>query len=131
MKGFDPITLQWDGQDYTVPADRQLELIARVEEALRRGSDQSALGELMRPGGCSLSRLARAFGAALRYAGASVGDDEVYLSIEGGLASGSAEYLARVSDHVMMILAIIAPQTYRHLSDYDAEDAEKKPRPAD
>ena len=72
MSLFEPVTLTWKGQEYVVKPDQVMYLIAIVE-------DKITLRQLS-SGDVPFSRTAQAFGAALRYAGAKVNDDEVYLS---------------------------------------------------
>jgi hypothetical protein len=69
--------------------------------------------------------LARAFGAALRYAGAQVTDDEVYLSIQSDLADGRTDAAGAAQAAILSLLAIISPPVAMKL----AGAAEGKPRP--
>lgn len=71
MAIFQAITLTWKGTDFEVPADRVMRLIAVVEQHVR-------INDLISEQGPPLSKLATAYAAALRFAGARVGDDEVY-----------------------------------------------------
>ena len=74
MAIFQPITLTWAGRDFVVPADRVMGAIGVIEDVVTFpelvGSLQSS-----KP---NMSKLARAYGAVLRYAGASVSDEEIY-----------------------------------------------------
>ncbi len=115
MKGFEPATLKWGGESFVVPADQQLMLIAQIEDALAGASGQQAINVLVRPGGPSYSRLAQAFGAALRYAGADVTDDEIYLSIMTDFADGGADVAVKVQNAVIALLQIIAPPLAMHI----------------
>lgn len=112
MKGFEPVTLSWKGQEFVVPAESQLGLIARLEDALEGASGVPAIVVLTREGGPSYTRLASAYGAALRYAGANVGDDEIYLSIVEGIANADANVATVVQQAIIALLAIIAPPVY-------------------
>lgn len=109
MKGFEPVTLSWGGQAFTVPAERQLQLIAQIEDALSGATGEQAVAVLMRPNGPPYSRLAAAFGGALRYAGAQVTDDEIYMSIVEALAEQNGDVMLDVRNAVLALLAIIAP----------------------
>lgn len=110
MKGFEPVTLSWSGEDYVVPAESQLMLIATLEDALAGSSGEQAVSMLLRKGGPSFARLSAAYGAALRYAGASVTDDEIYLSIMDDMAKGGGdEVTGKVQNAVLGLLMIIAP----------------------
>nr|WP_170540971.1 hypothetical protein [Ruegeria arenilitoris] len=119
MQGFEAVTLSWKGVSYTVPAERQLRLIAEIEDALADQSGAPAVMVLLRNGGPSHARLAGAFGAALRYAGANVTDDEVYLSIIEDLASGDPATAVKVQDSVLSLLAIVAPPIHRRITGGD------------
>lgn len=125
MKGFEPVTLSWDGQDYTVQPEGQLMLIAKIEDALAGESGQHAIHVLTRPGGPSYVRLAQAFGAALRHAGADVTDDEIYLSIMEDFASQRADVAVKVQGAILALLSIIAPPIALSLRE---PEPEKKPR---
>lgn len=110
MKGFEDVTLTWAGKSYTVPAEKQLGLIARIEDALSGESGEQAISILWRKEGPPHSRMASAFGAALRYAGATVTDEEVYLSIHQDIASQAPEQVAvKVNTMILALLSIISP----------------------
>ena len=110
--------------EYTVPANMQLMLIAKIEDALDDHSGRSTVGVLLGKGGPSYSRLAGAFGAALRYAGAAVTDDEIYLTIQEGFSVGSKEAAAQVQSAVLALLSIVSPPMARKLM--EVEDTSKK-----
>ena len=132
MDGFEPVTLSWQGREFIVPADRQLALIARLEDALQGDGDKSAIEMLFRKGGPPHSALARAFGAALRYAGAQVTDDQVYLSIHTDIASGSAQMAyAKTASMIVTLLAVISPPTFKASTAAAKEnETAKKPKAA-
>jgi len=120
------VTLSWAGDEFTVPADRQLMLIAEIEDALSGNSGLQAIVILARRGGPSHSRLALAYGAALRYAGANVTDAEIYNAIMEGFATQSSEVAVLVQDAVLGLLSIVSPPAARKLN--EAADPEKKPK---
>jgi hypothetical protein len=124
MKGFEPVTLQWGGVEYTVPANQQLMLIAEIEDALDDGSGRSTVGVLLGKGGPSYARLAGAFGAALRYAGAPVSDADIYLTIQEGFSEGSKDAAGQVQGAILALLSIVSPPMARKLM--DVENAAKK-----
>ena len=131
MQGFDPVTLTWLGKDYTVPAKSQLMLIARIEDALGGPQGEQAVTVLFRPNGAPHTRLAAAYGAALRYAGAQVTDEEVYLSIHEDIAQKSPQAVAMTMQTMLAgLLAIISPPTARVLSRAGEPDDAKKPQTA-
>lgn len=75
MSVFDDITLTWKGESYTIPSDRVMGAIARIE-------DRITLVELERAGwNVPLSKISQGYGTALRYAGCRVTDDEVYAAM--------------------------------------------------
>ena len=117
MQGFEDVTISWKGKAYTIPAAKQLMLVCKIEDALTQGSGGSAVVALTQNGGPSHARLAMAFGAALRHAGADVSDDEVYLSIMSDFADGNAEVAGVVQGAVLALLAIVAPPVYSAISD--------------
>lgn len=126
MIGFQPVTLSWKGQDFTVPAENQLALISTIEDALGGGN---AINALMQSGGPSYVRLSRAYGAALRHAGAAVTDEEIYLAIMAGLADQDVEVVAEVQKHVLNLLAIVAPPVAMALrGDTEKKTTAKKSR---
>ena len=127
MQGFEDVTLTWREQSYTVPADRQLMLIAKLESALAPETGQ-AIDVLFRKGGPPHTVLAQAFGAALRYAGASVTDDEVYLSIHQDIAAKSRKQVAyTLQTMILALMAITSPPTARALAAAAKDDAPKNP----
>jgi hypothetical protein len=110
MHGFEDVTIGWRGEQYVVPANRQMLLIAKIEDALSGDTGQQALTILFRKEGPPYTRLAAAYGAALRHAGAKVTDDEVYLSIMTDLAHGTKAEAARViQGAIIALLSIISP----------------------
>lgn len=110
LGAFEDVKLSWRGQVYTVPANRQMMLIAKIEDALSGDSGQQALTVLFRKEGPPYSRLAAAFAAALRHAGASVTDEDVYLSIQRDLiAKSKTEKTASIQSAIFALLSIISP----------------------
>ena len=71
MSIFKPVTFKWDGDEYTVPANQVMGLIARVEEVV-------TLQELTGKRGAPFAKTAMGYGEALRYAGAKVTNEEIY-----------------------------------------------------
>ena len=125
MHGFQPVTLTWKGARFTVAPEDQLRLIAEIEDALRdQRTGAPAIAVLTRKGGPSYGRLAPAYGAALRYAGADVTDDEVYLSIAERLGDGDPTVAIETQSACLGLLAIIAPPLHRRIT---SDDAPEKP----
>lgn len=109
MQGFEDVTLSWRGEDYIVPADQQLMLIAKIEDALAGESGEQALSVLMRSQGPPHARMAMAFGAALRHAGANVSDNDVYLSMQSDLSKGKADRIAAIQMATVALISIVSP----------------------
>jgi hypothetical protein len=109
MHGFEAVKLGWMGDEYEVPADQQLELVARIEDVLCGGSESSATVALLRPGGPTHTKLARAYGAALRFAGADVTDDEIYLSIQTDFAAENADVSIKINMAILGLLSVVSP----------------------
>ena len=109
MHGFDDVTLSWKGEDFTVPANRVLMLVCKIEDALAGDDGDQALAVLMRRQGPPHARLARAYGAALRHAGAVVTDDEIYLSLQTELSKGGADGVAAMQNAIINLIAIVSP----------------------
>lgn len=74
MAIFEDVKLEWEGKPLGIPSHRVLQAIAKVEDVLTLGE----LGRCMVSGTLPLARIAMAYGALLREAGAKVTDDEVY-----------------------------------------------------
>ena len=74
---FQEVKLGFKGEEYTIPPDRVMGAIAVVEEHVTFAD----LVDTKRP---KLARIAQAFGALLRYAGAKVEDDVVYSAMFDG-----------------------------------------------
>jgi hypothetical protein len=130
MQGFQPVTLSWKGQKYTVPAESQLRLIAAVEDALAGASGQQAINVLLRREGPPYSRLAAAFGAALRYAGADVSDEDVYLSMMDSMAKG-ADVVIETQAAVMALLSILSPPIGHKINEEAAAPEKQTPAAED
>jgi len=129
MHGFEDVTISWDGEDYTIPANRQLMLVAQMEDALAGGTGHQAISILLRPEGPPYARMAMAFGAALRFGGAGVSDDEVYLSMMEGLADNKADAVVAVQGSIMALLSIISPPMGRALAGFSEKKTQvKKPK---
>lgn len=96
MPIFEDIELEWDGNKKTVPADHVMRMLAKVEDQLTLHE----LHQFRQRGTAPLVRVCMAYGAALRYAGFPVTEDEVYHRVitassvdEGQQAMGMVEAL--------------------------------------
>ena len=128
MKGFEPVTLSWDGTDYTVPPNEQLMLIAELEYIISGADTHQTIPTLLKPTGPPTPILSKAYAHALRAAGADVTGDEIYLSIQEDLAAGGSELVyEKVQGAVMDLIMIISPPLGREI----AGQTIKKPDPAE
>lgn len=65
MSIFKPVTLGWNGKNYTIPANRILGAVATIEEVITL----TELNRFYSKGAAPLAKLAMAYAAALEYAG--------------------------------------------------------------
>ena len=77
---FDDVKIKWDGKEYTIPSNRVMPLIERIE-------DHVSFGDLAgkKP---KIGKIASAWAEVLRYAGASVSDEQVYADMFKSATSG-------------------------------------------
>lgn len=109
MTKFEDVTLAWRGVDYTLKAKGIMPVVAQVEDTLRGEGGKQGFQVLLQPGGPSYPRLSMAFGVALRAAGCAVTDEEIYLSITAGFASGEVDAAQTVQSAVFALLSIMSP----------------------
>lgn len=76
---FEDVPLTWEGVTYTIPSNRIMGAIARIEDVMTLHE----LSTIRDPRKIKLSHLAQAYGTALRYAGCKVSDEEVYTTMFG------------------------------------------------
>lgn len=107
---FESVDFEWHGKTYTIPANRMMEAIARVEDHLTLTQLQRA----QEGGGIPLAKLALAFAAVLRFAGVrEITADEVYEGMFGG-----DEIAASIATSIAVLLAMmIPPQRLAELSE--------------
>jgi hypothetical protein len=98
---FDDIVLKWGGVEYTIKSDEVMGAIARVEEIVTL----QELASYVQTGKTPMSKLAMAFGSVLRYAGATVKDQEVY----AGMFEQDGQNNAVMS--LSTLLSMMIPQT--------------------
>lgn len=101
MAIFEEVTLNWGGKDYRIEPSRVMGAIAKVEEVITL----KELGEFAMKGDAPMARLAMAFGNVLRYAGAKIGDDEVYAGLFDPEQGGS------VMSSISVLLSMMVPPT--------------------
>ena len=100
MAVFESQSLGWKGETYVIPAQRMLGAIATIEEHIT--VNEMVVSAFGRP---SMVKIARAFGALLRYAGCKVSDDEVYQSI----FDPQANHVERIQEALAVFLMIMTP----------------------
>lgn len=114
---FAPIKLQWQGRAYEIPANRVLMAIAEAEEVL-------TLDELQRfaaRGTAPTAKLSMAYGRLLRFAGATVADDEVF----AGMLTGDQGEVAAAATSALLALMLPPPDA---LNGATGKSAAGKPR---
>jgi hypothetical protein len=123
MSGFDDIAMSWKGQEYRVPPNRCMGLLAAVEDVLAPGGRGDILGMLGNPHQAHLTRLARAYAAALRYAGCKtmqagpdgtetlrpISDEEVYLSMSREMQQGGMHAVNQLQAMASGLLMLFFP----------------------
>jgi hypothetical protein len=101
---FEEVTLTWDGREYKIPPERVLRCIAAIEDVLPLWKlAQATVGEI------KLADISQAFGAALRFAGANVSNDEVYARFFEG---DGAELAAKARAYCFTLQALMIPPAH-------------------
>ena len=99
MAIFEDVTLTWKGDEFVIPANQLMRLIAKIE-------DEITIQELTASTGVKLSKLALAYTVALQYAGAKVTNEEVYESLFSN-QSMTATFVTS------LLMLMIPPTTYK------------------
>lgn len=121
MSAFEDIGLSWQGRDYTIPANRVMGAIARVEDHVTFNE----LTQYAERNTAPMAKLAQAFASVLRYAGAPISDEDVY---EGMFAKGGDPQ--SVMNATMTLLALFIPKSAIRPSDAEDDGREGKQKPA-
>lgn len=126
MAGFEDLKLSWNGVEYTVPANRLMPLIQTVEDIIQ-GDGQMQAGLRLLQGKVTNARMAAAYAAALRHAGATtVTQDEVYLVIQEDLANGGRDgKTVDLQEWSIALLMMMSPPLREKLT--GADDADPTP----
>jgi hypothetical protein len=109
MSSFEDIKLGWEGKSYLIPARKVLGAVARVEEVV-------TLQELLQyaqRGTAPMGRIAKAFGLVLRYAGADVEDEAVYLGMFGSDTAADGGVQQQVLTAVTLLMQMMIPPEVR------------------
>ena len=101
MSVFQDITLGFDGKEYTVPSNKVMMLIAKVEDVV-------SLGDLTTGTGPKLSRLAEGYCVCLNYAGADVKTEQVYETLFG---NGGRKNVEEAITNLMTLM--LPPSSYQ------------------
>lgn len=110
MNGFEEVRITWKDREYRIPPDQVMRCIAKIEDII-------TLTELQRYSEAKtipFAKIALAFGAVLRHAGAQVNDFEVYramfseaLDAEDKPLDEGGKYLVAVEAvHKLMVLML-------------------------
>lgn len=94
---FEATTFNWKGRDFTIPPDRIMGAIATVEDVITLGE----IADYSQSHKINLSRVAKAYAAVLRYAGAEASWEEVYKGMFGG---GQTTALVAVRTLLLMMI---------------------------
>lgn len=100
MGVFDDVQLAWNGKDFAIPSNRVLGAIARIEEHITLPE----LAGYAERGTAPLAKLAQAYGAVLRFAGATVSDDDVYLGMFGAAGGDKQSSIVIALQHLMQMM---------------------------
>jgi len=105
---FKQVELDWGDQTYTIPPNRILGAIAIIEEYFTFQD----LADAVNSKKLSLTTLSRTYGDILRYAGASVSDDEVY----AGMFAGDLSSQIRRAVETLLVM-MIPPSVFAAAAD--------------
>ena len=98
MSCFDDVTISYDGAEYTVPSNRVMGLIETIENHI-------TLDELLSGEGIQRAKMAKAYAAAIKYAGGKITQEEVYQTF-------FKDGLAAVQESIVALLAMMIPPEY-------------------
>ena len=105
---FEKIVLTWKGEKFTVKPKKVMGLIATIEEYI-------TLGQMSQPDKLGNTNIAKAYAAAINYAGGDADADEVYFAL---FSDGETDINAILG----ALLSIMIPPNA-------VQDDEKKPEP--
>lgn len=111
---FEPVTIQWKGTNYTVPADQVMRLIAAIEDVVT----MVELNEALAKGAMPMAKISLAFHKVLVFAGANASCDEVYAAWFG---VGGEDTRNSVVNSINSLLTMMIPPS---IADAVAEEAE-------
>lgn len=101
MSKFIDFPLAWHGKDLTIPANRVMGAIARVEDFVTLGE----LQESARRRAVPLGKISQAYAALLNYAGArEVTAEEVYVGMFGDSAGANVQHIQEACLGLMSLM---------------------------
>ncbi len=101
MPLFDQVTLTWDGRNYVITPSRVLRAIAKIEDVI-------TLQQLSKAAQVPFAKLALAYHALLKFAGADVSEEDVYEKLWGEAGEGENAVVM-----VNALLAMMLPKKVR------------------
>ena len=117
---FDEVTLAWKGE--TITLQPSMELVHEIERSLRQSSGESSIAVLTRQSGLENGELASAYGAALRFAGCKVTDEEILSDLDEELVASFTDKAVREGVQakrtlqLFSIMATVRPKLARFMS---------------
>lgn len=128
MASFENIEIRWRGVSYPVPPNRALGLLATIEEALAPGGQGNIIQMLANPQQTHMTRFARAYAGALRYAGCRVedqrtgekrpiSDEDVYLHLQEQIVIGGEEGFIQLVELANGLLLMLFPSMAEQLDE--------------
>lgn len=127
MNGFEEVRVTWEGREYRIPPDQVLRCIAKIEDVITLAELQRFTAAEQVP----FAKIAMAFGAVLRHAGADVNDYAVYRAMfdeatdaEGKPLDSTGKFLVAV-EAVQKLMVLMLPPDYiaKKLAAHDAGEA--------
>lgn len=114
MPLFEPIELTWQNRKFVITPSRALRAIAKVEDII-------TLQQLSKADQVPFAKLALAYHALLKFAGANVTEEEVYEALWGATGEGQSA-VAMVNALLSMMLP---PKVRKALEDQNAEELKR------
>lgn len=114
MPLFEAIELTWDGRKFVITPSRTLRAIAKVEDII-------TLQQLSKADQVPFAKLALAYHALLKFAGANVTEDEVYESLWN--ASDSGQNAVQMVNAILMMM--LPPKVRKALADQNEAELKR------
>jgi hypothetical protein len=118
---FEKVTLNWEGRDYVIPADKVMEAVAIIEEIIGLPELSVALSTGRPP----MARIAKAYAALLAYAGVNgITQEAVYAGM-----FDAGEMKTRIHAAVTGLMQIMIPPDALKALESDTVDNGPPPTP--